>query len=66
MTQNLIDRLRDGALDSGYRGVDIDEVGLLRGVDPATLTPIADHLQAARYGFEPDFMFICWEGVKRA
>lgn len=60
----LIDRIAKHDIDSGYQGVDIDEVDLLQHADPTTLTPIANQRDCRRYGFEPDFMFVCWEGRK--
>jgi SAM-dependent methyltransferase len=62
--QDLIDRLRVGTIDSGYPGSDVDEVDLLSHVDPTALTAIADHRDSVRYGFVPDLLFVCWEGVK--
>lgn len=64
VTQALVDRIRSGRFNSGYGGTDIDEVELLSHADAATLTPIANVRDARRYGFEPDFMFVCWEGIK--
>ena len=66
VTADLVARVRAGDIDSGYGGGDCDEVDLLRHADADQLVPIADHRAARRYGFLPDFMFICWHGVKRA
>jgi len=60
VTQDLIDRLRRKEFDSGWTGPDLDEVSLLEAADPDSLTPIADHRDARRYGFEPDLHFIVW------
>ncbi|MDQ2846944.1 MAG: methyltransferase domain-containing protein [Actinomycetota bacterium] len=61
---SLIDRVSKGNHDSGYGGADIDEIDLLRHADPSKLTPIANERDSRRYGFEPDFMFVCWKGIK--
>lgn len=66
VTDDLIQRVRAGTIDSGYGGTDCDEVDLLSHADAATLVPVADAREARRYGFLPDFMFICWHGVKPA
>jgi SAM-dependent methyltransferase len=61
---DLIDRVTTGRFDSNYGGDDCDEVGLLSAADAALLTPVADSAQAHRFGFLPDFMFICWHCVR--
>jgi len=66
VTADLAERVAAGNLDSGYRGDDCDEVDLLSHADPSTWTVVADQQQASRYGFLPDFMFICWHAVKPA
>jgi SAM-dependent methyltransferase len=64
VTADLSERVRAGDLDSHYGGADCDEVDLLSHADPNTWTVIADSREARRYGFLPDFMFVCWHGVK--
>ncbi|MDQ6659117.1 MAG: class I SAM-dependent methyltransferase [Actinomycetota bacterium] len=64
VTQELVDRVKTGRIDSGYGGSDIDEIDLLGHADASCLTPIANVREARRYGFEPDFMFVVWEGIK--
>ncbi|HST65338.1 MAG TPA: class I SAM-dependent methyltransferase [Mycobacteriales bacterium] len=66
VTADLTERVTAGNFDTGYGGDDIDEVDLLSHADPATWTEIADTREARRYGFLPDFMFVCWHGVKPA
>jgi SAM-dependent methyltransferase len=66
VTDDLVQRVLAGNIDSGYGGTDCDEVDLLSHADPATLVPVADNREARRYGFLPDFMFICWHGIKPA
>ncbi|HVQ96390.1 MAG TPA: class I SAM-dependent methyltransferase [Mycobacteriales bacterium] len=66
VTADLAERVRSGDIDSGYGGDDCDEVDLLRHADADKMTPVADSREARRYGFLPDFMFICWHGVKPA
>ena len=64
VTSDLVGRVSTGDFDSGYGGTDINEVDLLSAADPARLTAIADGAESLRYGFVPDFMFVCWRGVK--
>jgi SAM-dependent methyltransferase len=66
VTADLVERVSAGGVDSGYGGDDCDEVDLLSHADPTTWTVVADSREARRYGFLPDFMFICWHGVKPA
>jgi SAM-dependent methyltransferase len=66
VTADLDERVRAGTLDTGYGGEDVDEVDLLGHADPESWTVVADSRQARRYGFLPDFMFVCWHGVKPA
>jgi SAM-dependent methyltransferase len=66
VTADLPERVSAGRLDSRYDGDDIDEVDLLTHADPSTWTVVADGREARRYGFLPDFMFVCWHGVKPA
>jgi SAM-dependent methyltransferase len=62
---DLIARLRRRQFDSGYMGADCDAVDLLSHADPSRLVAVATSSDSRRYGFEPDFMFITWEAVKR-
>jgi SAM-dependent methyltransferase len=64
VTADLDRRVRDGDIDSHYGGDDCDEVDLLSHAEPDTWTIVADPAEAKRYGFLPDFMFVCWHGVK--
>jgi SAM-dependent methyltransferase len=66
VTADLVDRVAAGRFDSGYGGDDCNEVDLLSHADAARLTPVATTREARRYGFLPDFQFICWHGVKPA
>lgn len=64
VTADLLERMRAGNLDTGYGGTDVDEVDLLSHADPDTWTVVADSRAARRYGFLPDFMFVCWHATK--
>jgi SAM-dependent methyltransferase len=66
VTADLDDRVRAGDIDSGYGGDDVHEVDLLSAADPASWTVVADSREARRYGFLPDFMFVCWDAAKPA
>jgi SAM-dependent methyltransferase len=66
VTADLDRRVRAGDIDSHYGGDDCDEVDVLSHAEPDTWTVVADSSEARRYGFLPDFMFVCWHGVKRA
>ena len=66
VTADLDRRVRAGDIDSNYGGDDCDEVDVLSHAEPDTWTVVADSAEARRYGFLPDFMFVCWHGVKPA
>jgi SAM-dependent methyltransferase len=64
VTSELVERLRRGHYDSGYRAADCDEADLLWHAKPFQLLPIANAAESCRHGFQPDFHFITWEAIK--
>jgi len=66
VTADLDRRVRAGDIDSNYGGEDCDEVDVLSHAEPDTWTVVSDSAESRRYGFLPDFMFVCWQGVKAA